>query len=292
MLKLKHNLLVFAVLITSSCCIFSVRADANQTISKSSNAMATTTLPSVGHRPPRPVFISLGYANGYGTLLSPNIIDTPLVGWQFWEGAKVNYIDTDNNYNATERHIMECVIFTVDNAGVSKEVQREKPCVMKGVQIKPEYAGHRIKIEATHETVPESAIGYTPVPTLSRTTTITTKTVSFPPDPNGGSVHIDKQIIADGEEAVIRFNVKDVQGNPIDGLAVKNNSNPYYTGMKYSSFKEGNATWNVSITSGNTSGEYIMRVRKDSGTGTLTITGITYFRNRIIPPGSIVIEGI
>lgn len=292
MLKLKHNLLVFAVLITSSCCIFSVRADANQTISKSSNAMATTTLPSVGHRPPRPVFISLGYANGYGTLLSPNIIDTPLVGWQFWEGAKVNYIDTDNNYNATERHIMECVIFTVDNAGVSKEVQREKPCVMKGVQIKPEYAGHRIKIEATHETVPESAIGYTPVPTLSRTTTITTKNVSFPPDPNGGSVHIDKQIIADGEEAVIRFNVKDVQGNPIDGLAVKNNSNPYYTGMKYSSFKEGNATWNVSITSGNTSGEYIMRVRKDSGTGTLTITGITYFRNRIIPPGSIVIEGI
>ncbi|EIP0297780.1 hypothetical protein LRN22_004275 [Salmonella enterica] len=203
-------------------CLLAISPAGAQQQVLNSSMTATTTIPSVGHRPSTPYSEINAHSTVTGHTSSMMSGMTMFPGMRTSPGdRKINYDPDVQTYQGKENLITTCFFNFIDkNNNVSPALTiRKKPCNREDlrVNIEKKHVGHKLSLTLINETDPNSVTDYTPVPLVSlQDPPFETGYISDTPSPANSIVDIDKNVLSVGETATIKIIFKDVNGNHLE----------------------------------------------------------------------------
>lgn len=208
---------ISCILICISLGISPVKAEINRNVVSGPVLMATTTKPSVGHRPTPPYSELRLASNTNWTITYSGKVMFP--GWKISQGSGLLHYDPDvKSYGGKESYILKCSFFFVDRKNnVAKDLTVIKTPCDYSLTIERKHVGHKLRFVMVSETDPNSVAGYTPVPLNSlEGRAFETGYILDTPSPSNSTVSIDKNTLSPGETATVTMVLRDINNNPLE----------------------------------------------------------------------------
>lgn len=205
------------------CVLLSSTAHAQEQEKSHTGMSATTTIPSVGHRPSEPHSELYGINPTTGYTSAP-ILTTMFPGWRTSKGAGYYQYDPDVRlYNGKENFITTCTFYFVDKANnVAENLTINKTQCGKDdfrINIEKKHVGFKIRLIMVNKTDPKSVADYMPVPLSSiQGKAFETGYISNTPSKDKTIIDIDKDELSPGESATITIVFRDIDGNPLEDM--------------------------------------------------------------------------
>ncbi|EKS6154164.1 hypothetical protein QCB07_002279 [Salmonella enterica] len=204
--------------------------NSNEAVRSKAVISATTTIPSVGHRPVTP-----DSDIKWKTAVTEELISlTPLPGFSFFPKDRKVYNDEDNNYgakesNAGDKHWPSCQISRVHKSGHEEIILPYTTC--KGIDTKyqftPADVGSKLKLDMQYVTSSSSTPGYTASPDRSLVSSIYSGEVHLPPDSKRSRWRVLSTSLIQNQTGEVEVTVTDQNGHLMDNI------NPDFHGISH-----------------------------------------------------------